>query len=442
MSRRPSFASRIDAAPTLALVTVAFSLVVSLGGGGCYAPRLENGGLKCAGGSACPRGFYCAEDNRCWRAGEYPPPRDGGIEGSSPVVPDGSERPAPMPPAVVEPASASPSPVDGTTTALSVLGDDPLGEDGLTYTWSVVGPAPGLVGFADNNSNSAKNTTAIFTTAGQYSFHVVIQNRDTLTSSSMVDVTVHQRINDLALTPPMATVALGGMQQFKATAFDQFGTPLTTAVMVKWLLAGGCGVVNDVGLFQAAPAVSGSCIVTASSGAASANATVSVGTAPPIVLTPVEDAYVDDGFPDKNFGSTTNLLVKTQANTTNNRIAFLRFSLAGVPLPITGGKLLLFGHSNVATHMDGLFAVPDAAWTEGTITWKTKPALGPRLSRANVTTAPKYHEWDLTAFIQARVAAGDASVSLAVQMEGSAGEAPDTFDAREATNKPQLVLTR
>ena len=39
-------------------------------------------------------------------------------------------------PTVAAPAAASPSPVTGTTTALSVLGADDGGEPGLTYTWA------------------------------------------------------------------------------------------------------------------------------------------------------------------------------------------------------------------------------------------------------------------------------------------------------------------
>jgi hypothetical protein len=42
-----------------------------------------------------------------------------------------------QPPTVASPASASPNPVTGTTTALSVLGADDTGESSLRYTWSL-----------------------------------------------------------------------------------------------------------------------------------------------------------------------------------------------------------------------------------------------------------------------------------------------------------------
>ena len=58
-----------------------------------------------------------------------------------------------------------------------------------------------------------------------------------------------------------------------------------------------------------------------------------------------------------------------------------------------------------------------------------------------MTTAPKYHEWDITAHVQARLAAGDMLLTLAVQMVVPVTNEPDVFDSKEANNKPQLVLT-
>src|SRR5262249_40577248 len=43
-----------------------------------------------------------------------------------------------QPPTVAQAASASPSPVSGTTTSLSALGADDGGEASLTYTWQVI----------------------------------------------------------------------------------------------------------------------------------------------------------------------------------------------------------------------------------------------------------------------------------------------------------------
>jgi len=78
---------------------------------------------------------------------------------------------------IVRPATATPAHVSGTSTTLSVLGDDVLGEALLRYTWEVVlSPRGAQVSFSENASNSAKNTTATFSQPGSYTFMCTITN--------------------------------------------------------------------------------------------------------------------------------------------------------------------------------------------------------------------------------------------------------------------------
>jgi hypothetical protein len=425
MPRRPISAARAEA--PVVWLAVALGLAV---GSSCFSPRFESGKLQCPG-QVCPQGFYCAPlDGRCWRLGETPRPADGG----------GVDGPGAQAPTVLQAATASPSPVLGTNTALSVLADDLQGEAGLAYTWSVLGAMPGKVGYTDNGSNASKNTTAIFTAAGHYTFAVAIENRHGLAATSMVEVEVQQRINDMALNPSMATVAPGGTQQFQATAFDQFGEPLSLPIAVRWMVTGACGVVNDAGLFQAT-ATGGACGLTATSGTVMVTATVSVGTAMPMVLAPVADAFVEDGSPDRNFGSAATLLVKTQNDDQNNRVSYLRFVLPNPPGPVSAAKLRMFGKTEATTHFDGVFVVNDHSWTETAITWRNRPPLAAKQTRVGVTTAPKYHEWDVTPLVLALQAAGESTMDVAIQMDASTNDGPDIFESREAANKPQLVLS-
>ena len=93
------------------------------------------------------------------------------------------------PPTVQTPASATPSPVLGTTTNLSVLGADDHGEANLTYTWSSTGPAAVTYTGVANGSNAAKNLTANFTRAGSYTFTCTISDGSlSVTSSTVVTV--------------------------------------------------------------------------------------------------------------------------------------------------------------------------------------------------------------------------------------------------------------
>ena len=79
-------------------------------------------------------------------------------------------------PTVAVPAAAAPATVTGSTTSLSVLGDDQAGESNLTYTWSTIGTPPAAVTFSANGTNAAKNTIATFSKAGTYSLTVTITN--------------------------------------------------------------------------------------------------------------------------------------------------------------------------------------------------------------------------------------------------------------------------
>ncbi len=71
---------------------------------------------------------------------------------------------------------------------MSVLGADDGGESNLTYTWVATGTPPAPVSFSANGTNAAKNTTATFTKAGNYSFQVTITDAGGLSVTSSVNV--------------------------------------------------------------------------------------------------------------------------------------------------------------------------------------------------------------------------------------------------------------
>src|SRR3954469_20396875 len=98
-------------------------------------------------------------------------------------------------------AGASPSPVTGTTTTLSVLGADDGGEANLTYTWIQSGTPPAPVAFSINGTNAAKNTVATFTTAGTYDFQVTITDGFGCSVTSTVSVQVTQVATSISLVP-------------------------------------------------------------------------------------------------------------------------------------------------------------------------------------------------------------------------------------------------
>jgi len=91
-------------------------------------------------------------------------------------------------PYVAAAALATPSPVTGTSTDLSVLGSDEAGEAALTYVWSVTSVPPGAADptFSVNDSNAAKITVATFTAAGTYVLEATITDPGGSSTTSSV----------------------------------------------------------------------------------------------------------------------------------------------------------------------------------------------------------------------------------------------------------------
>ena len=186
------------------------------------------------------------------------------------------------PPTVVTPASATPNPVTGTTTTLSVQGTDASGAASLSYTWSVSSAPAGAATptFRVNGTNAAQNTTATFYAAGTYTFQVTLTDPARLTATSSVSVTVYQTLTSVAVSPGSVSLADGSSQQFTATAKDQFGEAMTTQPAWTWTLASGSGTLNGSGLYTTPSTGSGTASVQASGGGLTSSATVTYGSTP------------------------------------------------------------------------------------------------------------------------------------------------------------------
>ncbi|HTL51093.1 MAG TPA: hypothetical protein VL860_00815, partial [Planctomycetota bacterium] len=184
-------------------------------------------------------------------------------------------------PAVATAATASPSPVTGTTTVLSVLGADDAGEPALIYTWSSVGPA--AVTYTLNGTNASKNTTATFTKAGAYTFTATIRDAGALTVTSSVAVTVNQSLTTITVSPASPSVVALSTQNFTASGKDQFATAMAVAPVFSWSVSGGGTIGAATGIYTAGAFAGGPFTVTATSGAKSGTASVTVtGGANPI----------------------------------------------------------------------------------------------------------------------------------------------------------------
>ena len=187
-------------------------------------------------------------------------------------------------PTVAIVAAASPSPVTGTTTALSVLGADDGGEPNLTYTWAGTGePAGADPLFSDNGNNSAKNSTVTFDDFGPYTFTCTISDGQGGTVNSSVSVNVEQTLTGITVTPANTDIDINGTQQFDAVGVDQFGKTLATPPVVAWTNSGS-GSISMSGIYTA-PATAGSDTITATSGGFTGSTTVTITDGVPTVAT-------------------------------------------------------------------------------------------------------------------------------------------------------------
>jgi hypothetical protein len=191
-------------------------------------------------------------------------------------------------PTIVQAATAAPSPVTGTTAALSVSATDPAGMAGLTYTWATISSPPAGVSFSANGTNAAASTTATFHGAGIYTFQVTVADLGGLTATSRVTVTVAQTLTTITISPASATVAAGGTQPFTAAALDQFGNPMAAQPDVTWSVVAGAGTIGPDGLYHASMS-GGTARVQAASGGVSGSVSLTISGSPggPIPEPPV-----------------------------------------------------------------------------------------------------------------------------------------------------------
>ncbi len=170
-----------------------------------------------------------------------------------------------VPPAITS-ATATPATVTGASTALSVTATDNNPESELLYTWAATTLPAGAAApiFTDNNTNTAKNTTAYFSAAGNYVFTVTVTDGSNLVATQTVPVTVSQTASGITITPASPTVGDSATKQLAAVLSDQFGTAMGAQPGFTWSIASGLGTVSSSGLFTAPSSGSGWTYVTAS----------------------------------------------------------------------------------------------------------------------------------------------------------------------------------
>jgi hypothetical protein len=177
---------------------------------------------------------------------------------------------------IISAASGNPNPVTGKTTQLTVTATDPNGVGGLIYNWSLVSGPVGVTFGSNNNSTSGNNVTATFSRAGTYTFLVTVTDSFNVSSTQMVTMTVQQTLTTVKVSPASATTRVNRAVQFTATAYDQFGNPLTTQPLFTWSVVSGPGTISSNGLYTSSSTGTAVIKATAVQGSITVSATATV----------------------------------------------------------------------------------------------------------------------------------------------------------------------
>lgn len=146
-----------------------------------------------------------------------------------------------------------------------------------------------------------------------------------------------------------------------------------------------------------------------------------------------KDTMAKEHFPADPFGSDVELQVSAQ--TGYQKIAFLQFTVSGIPAGATGisAQLKLRCTAGGTSRPITAHAVTSTSWTEAGLTWNNKPALGTALSTVSTHTAGADSVWAVGAHVTGN---GTFAIGLDTTFSG------DTkFSSKEGATAPVLVVT-
>lgn len=221
--------------------------------------------------------------------------------------------------------------------------------------------------------------------------------------------------------------------------------------------AGSGGASASAGASGAVGGAAGAPEMAGASGSAGSGDSLDV-----MVVLPAADTYVQgSGFSNelqetvdnstRNFGDDTVLLVKYRPAVEEQyywREAFLLFDLPPPTSRAFTARLYLSARTTdeMLPNTVVVHGVDDTSWTETGMTWLTRPALGPPLSRAEVPPGVQVRvSLDVTSFVQQQALTGARQVALGLSQDpeaASLGNGRLDIDSREAAETgPTLVLT-
>ncbi|VGO22947.1 CBM96 family carbohydrate-binding protein [Pontiella sulfatireligans] len=143
----------------------------------------------------------------------------------------------------------------------------------------------------------------------------------------------------------------------------------------------------------------------------------------------VADAHVYRRFPSTNYGSSTKLNMRKSSDGWG-RQAYLKFNVSELTAPIASAKLFLY--SETETNTVEALSVQYGNWTENSITWSNRPAVGALIGTAQAQS----NSWlaiDVTSYIT-----NNGTYTIALDETGNFPA--QNITSREGINRPYLEI--
>ncbi|MBU0687614.1 MAG: DNRLRE domain-containing protein [Candidatus Margulisbacteria bacterium] len=232
----------------------------------------------------------------------------------------------------------------------------------VSATWSF----DGTVGFIDSDGLFTASTEGTGTVEAAYSSF-------SANSSVTVSTTYESgQLYQIEVSPTSATVRVGAIQAFTATGTDIDGN--TVSMIPVWSVSNTTvGGIDSDGTFYAS--VEGGALIRCTSGEVVGTATVSVEGVS-VSITAEADTYVDSSNSTTNYGSETSMTASYDNTTTTERYVYVQFPLGSIPAGASIESVTINLYVTSTDGSDYEIYLVSTSWTEGTVTWNTKPTQG------------------------------------------------------------------
>lgn len=147
-----------------------------------------------------------------------------------------------------------------------------------------------------------------------------------------------------------------------------------------------------------------------------------------VTVRPSADAYVNNGYPNRNFGTATVLSV----DATPKKRAYLKFNVTGITKPVRKARLWVYPNSSQSSGWD-LHRTANTIWSETGITFNNAPSYNSTvIGNSARTTAGTWTLVDVTGVVNA-----NGTYAFVLKTNGDTNL---NLASRESANPPKLII--